>query len=78
MASIILPCYNEKKIVIRLASRINEILKADDFEILIVDDNSPDNTYPALRKLDIPNFIPILRNEDKVLGNSIQTSPKNF
>ena len=73
LASIILPCYNEKKNVIRLALRINEILKADDFEILIVDDNSPDNTYSALRKLDIPNVIPILRTEDKGLANSIRT-----
>ena len=73
LASIILPCYNEKKNVIRLASRINEILKAYDFEILIVDDNSPDNTYSALRKLGIPNVIPILRTEGKGLANSIRT-----
>lgn len=73
LANIILPCYNEKKNIIRLASRINEILKADDFEILIVDDNSPDNTYSVLRKLDIPNVIPILRTEDKGLANSIRT-----
>ena len=73
LASIILPCYNEKNNVIRLASRINEILKADDFEILIVDEKSPDNTYSVLRKLEIPNVIPILRTEDKGLANSIRT-----
>jgi dolichol-phosphate mannosyltransferase len=77
LVSIILPCYNEKKNVIRLASRINEILKTADFEILIVDDNSPDNTYSVLRKLEIPNVFPILRTEDKGLANSIRTGIEN-
>lgn len=45
--SIILPTYNEKKNIFILVKKIFFYLKSYDFnkEIIIVDDNSPDQTY---------------------------------
>lgn len=42
--SIILPTYNEKKNILLLVSSIKQYLKKINYEIIIVDDNSPDKT----------------------------------
>lgn len=48
--SVILPTYNEKDSVIPLIREIIRVLdgKTKDYEIIIVDDNSPDGTYQEL------------------------------
>ena len=50
MYSIILPSYNEKKNLILLIKKIKIILKNINYEIIIVDDNSPDKTYEYFKK----------------------------
>ena len=42
--SIILPTYNEKNNIFLLVNSIKKNLKKYNHEIIIVDDNSPDNT----------------------------------
>jgi len=44
MISIIIPTYNEAKNVPELLSRIHNVMKTIDYEVIIVDDSSPDNT----------------------------------
>ena len=43
--SIILPTYNEKENIVRLVETIKKLNIEQTFEILIIDDNSPDGTY---------------------------------
>ena len=43
--SIILPTYNEKENIVRLIETIKKLNIEQTFEILIIDDNSPDGTY---------------------------------
>ncbi len=50
-ASIILPTYNEKENIIELIEAIFNTLAATiDFDIVVVDDNSPDGTAEAVRQ----------------------------
>lgn len=73
MYSIILPSYNEKKNLILLIKKIKIILKNINFEIIIVDDNSPDKTYVYFKK----NYSKdkkikfFLRTEERGLAKSI-------
>ena len=47
--SIIIPTYNEAKNIVSLLDQIKHLV-ADDTEIIIVDDNSPDGTADIVRK----------------------------
>ena len=42
--SIIIPCYNEENTIERIIELVKEALSRDDFEMIIVDDGSIDNT----------------------------------
>ncbi|MBI2617221.1 glycosyltransferase [Candidatus Gottesmanbacteria bacterium] len=53
--SIILPAYNEAETIPTLLSAIGKILKKRDFEIVVVDDHSPDGTSEVLQ-LHSPNI----------------------
>ena len=72
--SIILPTYNEKENIVNLANKILEVTKdIEGKEIIIVDDNSPDETYSTCKiafkennKIKI-----ILRESNRGLANSI-------
>tara|TARA_Y100000590_G_scaffold188684_1_gene215014 strand:- start:78 stop:776 length:699 start_codon:yes stop_codon:yes gene_type:complete len=72
--SIILPTYNEKKNIILLINKIISILKNfKSYEIIVVDDNSKDNTYNICKKRFIKNkrIKVLLRKKNKSLGSSI-------
>lgn len=48
-ALVIVPCYNERD---NIGNLINEILaQSDDFDILVIDDNSPDGTAEVVKAL---------------------------
>ena len=49
--SIIVPTYNESKNVLPLVKSIQSIMKSRDYEIIFVDDNSPDKTYEIIQQL---------------------------
>jgi dolichyl-phosphate beta-glucosyltransferase len=57
--SVIIPCYNEEKIIYQNVIRVFNYLKErfKNFEIIVVNDGSNDRTIEELRKLE--NFIPI-------------------
>jgi dolichol-phosphate mannosyltransferase len=73
--SVILPTYNERDSINSLLTEIYEILEAQpfSFEIIIVDDNSPDGTFSEIvKKWDgNPRIKSILREKEKGLATAI-------
>ena len=71
--SIILPTYNERNNILPLVKNILEICKNfKEIEIIIVDDNSSDNTYEHCKKnLKDEIFKIFLRKQDRSLAKSI-------
>ena len=51
-ASVILPTYNESESIIPLITEISRVLNDEkiDFEVVVVDDNSPDGTFRLVRE----------------------------
>jgi dolichol-phosphate mannosyltransferase len=75
--SVILPCFNEAKSIVRLIEEISNELKAYSHEVIVVDDNSPDGTYDTVleysQNLDEGIVVPVLRKKDPSLAKSIRT-----
>jgi dolichol-phosphate mannosyltransferase len=76
--SLILPCYNERKNLEKLIPKICRILRAYKHEIIIVDDNSNDQTIVMFKEKFIKNknLKYILRKKNKGLGLSIKDGIK--
>jgi dolichol-phosphate mannosyltransferase len=73
--TVVLPTYNEFGNIIDLVkSIIDHIPGTYDYEIIIVDDNSPDNTYGLVRDTFRENakVVPVLRTVDRGLAKSIR------
>ena len=66
MLSLVLPTYNEAQNIPALLPKIRKALAGVQYEIIIVDDNSPDNTWKVAQEYskDIPN-IHVLRRIDR-------------
>ena len=62
--SVILPTYNEKGNIVPLVKEIHSTLFEYDHEIIVVDDNSPDGTYQAVKDLKYKWVIALLRTKD--------------
>jgi dolichol-phosphate mannosyltransferase len=74
-ASVILPTYNESGNIVDLVRAITAVMpKEYDYEIIVVDDNSPDKTHQLVRDAFAgdPHVIPILRTADRGLAKSIR------
>lgn len=75
--SLILPVFNEKQNLEYMIPQLNEVLekKCDKFEIIVVDDNSTDDTTELMSKLTVTysQVFHIIRNEDRSLPISIYT-----
>ena len=73
-SSVILPTYNEKDNIVELTRAIFEALDGEDFEVVIVDDNSPDGTADAVRDYyaDNPQVKLHVRTEDRGLATAIR------
>jgi dolichol-phosphate mannosyltransferase len=73
--SVILPTYNEAGNIVELVNRIiQNIPPGWQYEILVVDDNSPDQTYQLAKdtfKSD-PAVVPVLRTTDRGFAKSIR------
>ena len=65
LVSLILPTYNEKDNIIPLIEEINNELKDYQYEIIIVDDNSPDGTQQVVKEYCCPR-VKILVNRERV------------
>lgn len=49
--SIIIPTYNESANIPILIDRIGDVMKGQDYDIIVVDDNSPDRTYEVAQNI---------------------------
>ncbi len=59
--SVIIPAYNEEKIIASSIQKISSFFKDREHEIIVVDDGSTDNTFKRVSELPFPN-LKILRN----------------
>ena len=75
--SLILPVFNEKQNLEYMIPQLNEVLekKCDEFEIIVVDDSSADDTTELMSKLTVTysQVFHIIRKEDRSLPMSIYT-----
>lgn len=74
--SIVLPTYNESGNIVKLINSISANMPAGwDYQILVVDDNSPDDTLGAVARgfSGNPRVVSILRTEDRGFAKSIRT-----
>ncbi|TSA26311.1 MAG: glycosyltransferase [Bacteroidetes bacterium] len=73
--SVILPTYNEKEAIVLLIREIIQVLATvpQPYEIIIVDDNSPDGTYQEVVSnfTDNPAVVPLLRTHERGLASAI-------
>jgi dolichol-phosphate mannosyltransferase len=72
--SIILPTYNEADNIVPLVKALVEKIPAGiSYQIIVVDDDSPDGTLTAVREaFSEPVVIPVLRTTDRGLAKSIR------
>ena len=48
--SVIIPCYNEEQTILKIIRAVQEYLKGDEYEIIIVDDASKDNSTQLIEE----------------------------
>jgi dolichol-phosphate mannosyltransferase len=70
--SVVLPCYNEKENILSLIKAISLELEAYEFEIVVVDDNSPDGTFDLVHTSGLPRTIAYKRTSSPSLAESIR------
>src|SRR3989344_5610701 len=63
MFSIVIPTYNERKNIVQLINKINEVCGKYRYEVIVVDDNSPDGTSEVVKKLNRRNIKVITRKK---------------
>ena len=72
MISVIVPTYNEIENIEKLIFRVHEILSKYKYELIIVDDNSPDGTSDAAQRLSIDYPVKVLKRRGKLgLGSAV-------
>ena len=65
--SIILPTYNERKNILHLVNSIKKYLNNYDYEIIIIDDNSPDQTaFECKKKFSKDKRINVIQNKIRI------------
>jgi dolichol-phosphate mannosyltransferase len=74
MISIVSPTYNESENIRLLIGRISEVMSGHKYEIIVVDDNSPDGTEDIVKELSKRYPVKILvRNGKLGLASAIMT-----
>ena len=69
--SVVLPSYNEKENIVEAIERISNALKTDLYEIIIIDDNSPDLTWKLAQDLQNPKVRVIRRMRERGLASAL-------
>jgi dolichol-phosphate mannosyltransferase len=77
MISLVVPTYNERRNIAELVERASIALQAagESFELILVDDNSPDGTAEEVRKLqaDRPWLRLVVRQDERDLSTAVLT-----
>lgn len=74
--SLIIPTYNESGNIARIVSQLTELLHpvlADDYELIVVDDDSPDRTWQVAQALipDYPHLRVMRRQQERGLSTAV-------
>ncbi len=71
--SVIVPTYNEVDNIEDLIVGLRTVLEGADYQIVVVDDNSPDGTFYAVKQIAErdPHVLPILRQSKQGLASAI-------
>jgi dolichol-phosphate mannosyltransferase len=74
--SLVIPTYNERKNIVQLVKILSELLDAtllDDYELIVVDDNSPDRTWEVAQSLmsEYPHLKVMRREGEKGLSSAV-------
>lgn len=71
--SIIIPTYNEAENIGSLLVHIDRNINSKSYEVIVVDDDSPDNTYAIVRKISKhnKNIKAICRKNERGLGTAV-------
>lgn len=72
LISVVIPAFNEKSNIGLLIDELNAELEGRDYEIIIVDDNSPDGTYEAALQKTSPRLKAFKRASEKGFAKSIR------
>jgi dolichol-phosphate mannosyltransferase len=74
-ASLVVPTYNESENIMALLELVLEAMKGRDFEIIVVDDNSPDLTWTLVERFSAgrPNVSLVRRREERGLSSAVIT-----
>ena len=68
--TIVIPVFNEAKNLVILIPKIYKVLRNIRFELIIIDDNSTDNTSQILKKFKKKNFYHVIRKSKRDLSKS--------
>lgn len=71
--SVVLPTYNESENIVEVMEKLSQALGKHLHEILVVDDNSPDETWKMVEDLKNPKYKVIRRREERGLASAIRT-----
>ena len=69
--SVVIPTYNERENLPELIKRLNNALSGYKFELIVVDDDSPDGTWELAKKLSKKYPIIPIKREEKGLSTAV-------
>ena len=69
--SVIIPTYNEKDNLPELIKRLDKALSGYKYEIVVVDDNSPDGTFDVAQKLSKKYNVKPIKRYEKGLSTAV-------
>lgn len=71
--SIVLPTFNEAGQIRDLLAQLESACRDIDYEIVVVDDNSPDGTHGLVTQASVanPRIVPVLRTKEKGLATAV-------
>jgi len=71
LLSIIVPTYKERETIERALSRIRSAVRGESFEVIVVDDDSPDQTWRIAAEFGTPDVVVIRRIGIKGLATAV-------
>ena len=66
MISIIIPTYNEARNIIKLLEEIKKSLRKKSYEVIVVDDNSPDHTADIALSLKKTHHVKVIKGNQSL------------
>ncbi len=75
--SVVFPSYNESENIVEAIRRVSKSLGRQLYEVIVVDDNSPDQTWKIVSDMRNPKYKVIRRMKERGLASAIATGVEN-